>query len=55
MVVSTSGHRAGLLAIMLALLLSGCQIRPRPPPDPTNLAGIRPPAGPIMTPSTLQR
>jgi hypothetical protein len=55
MVVSTSGHRAGLLAITLALLLWAAKSRPRPPPNPTILAGTHPPAGPIMTPSTLQR
>ena len=33
MVCSNSGHRAGLLAIMVALVLSGCQIEASPGPE----------------------
>ena len=33
MVVSSTGHRLGLLAIMLTLVLSGCQLEAAPEPD----------------------
>lgn len=36
MVSSSSGRRAGLLASMVALVLSGCQIKASPPPEDVN-------------------
>ncbi len=38
MIVSSTGHRAGLLAIMLTLVLSGCQLEAAPGPTDTQKA-----------------